>query len=269
MTDKLKAKRRYLIHVPQLVGRVSYPQHGQELVDSMRRLVSEYDTAMSELQSFLKYLQNSSDESVVAGAFYAEDPEMVDAGAPDPGDPTVGWSPGDHKHQADIGPPAGLGNANATGAGPQLAAADHIHKRDVRVKSEGADVATRNALDFRDSASIDVAVADDGGNDEVDVSLTAKPWLNTTAVSSTPYTVLATDFVLLVDASGGAITVNLPAANVTKRWLEVKKVDSSANKVIIDAAGADLIDGDATLELLFEDEAVPIVSDGTSAWSVL
>jgi len=179
MTDRVKAKRRYTIHVPQLVGRVSYPQHGEETQRAMRRIVSEFDTAMAELQGFLKYLQNSSDESIVAGAFYAEDPEPVDADVADPGDPTVGWAPGDHKHQADIGAPAGLGNTAAIGTGPELAAADHVHKRDVRVKAAGVDVATRNALDLRNSTLLTWSVSDDPGNDEVDIS----PSLSTAAAT--------------------------------------------------------------------------------------
>lgn len=94
--------------------------------------------------------------------------------------------------------------------------------------------------------------------------------VSTVVVSATSYAVLSTDFVLLVDASGGDVTIALPDANsVPGRHLIVKKIDNSANKVIIDAAGADLIDGEETAELLFEDEAVPVVSDGVSEWGVL
>jgi hypothetical protein len=172
MTDRLKQKRRFTVHVPQMVGRVSYPQATEATPQgtqaAMRRLVAELDTAMAELQSYLKYLQHSSDEAVVAGAFYPDVPELVDGAAGDEGDPTVGWSPGDHKHQADIAAPGGLGNANAIGSGPKLPYNDHVHKRDVRVKLDGVDVATRNALDFRTTGG---AAADDAGNDEVDVPI--------------------------------------------------------------------------------------------------
>lgn len=169
MTDRLKQKRRFTTHVPQLVGRISYPQHQEDAQRLMRRVVSEFDTAMAELQGFLKYLQNSSDETVVAGAFYPDVPELVDGAAGAEGDPTVGWSPGDHKHQADIAAPGGLGNANAIGSGPQLPYYDHVHKRDVRVKVMGVDVATRNALDLRNGL-ITWGAADDPANDEVDIT---------------------------------------------------------------------------------------------------
>jgi hypothetical protein len=272
VTDRLRSTRRYGIHIPQLVGRLSFPKHGEKPEIGLQRLPGEFDAAMAELQRFLHYLQSANDLAVTSGAFYAGTPELVDGAAGDPGDPSVGWSPGDHKHQADIAAPTGLGNANAIGSGPQLPYSDHVHKRDVRVKLQGSDVATRNALDFRNSASVGVTAVDDALNDEVDVVLNATPWLGVTELDSgdSPYTVLATDFVLLVDASGGDVTVSLPAASAgSGRWLEVKKIDASANKVIVDAAGADLIDGDATLELVFEDEAVPIVSDGGTDWSVL
>jgi hypothetical protein len=77
------------------------------------------------------------------------------------------------------------------------------------------------------------------------------------------------DFIILVDASAGDVTLSLPAASLRKHMLEVKKIDNTVNKAIIDAAGSDTIDGDTTLELLYLDEAVPIVSDGVSEWNVL
>lgn len=268
MTDLLRSVRRYSVHVPQLVGRISYPQQGQQTHDAMRRLVSEYDTAMAELQNFLKYIQNAADEAVVAGAFYPADPEAVDASAADPGDPTLGWSPGNHKHQALVGSPTGLGNANAPGVSDALARADHVHKRDVRVKLEGVDVATRNALDFRSTMFLTALALDDPGNDEVDVGFAASPFFTVTSVVGS-YAVLPGDFVVLVDASGGDATISLPAASaIPGRWVEVKKIDSSANLVIIDADGADLIDGFGTQELGAQYEAVPVVSDG-SDWNVL
>lgn len=90
-----------------------------------------------------------------------------------------------------------------------------------------------------------------------------------TPVSSSPYVVLPTDHILLVDATAGAITISLPLASAGTRRIEIKKIDASANIVTVTPAGADLIDGEAFQELLFEDEAFPIVSDGVTDWSVL
>ncbi len=59
------------------------------------------------------------------------------------------------------------------------------------------------------------------------------------------YTVQAGDYLVRVDASGGAATVSLPAAE-PGRQIIVKKTDSSGNTVTIDAAGSELIDGAGT-----------------------
>lgn len=77
-------------------------------------------------------------------------------------------------------------------------------------------------------------------------------------------------YVILVDASLGDVTLSLPSAAAHPgRILQIKKIDSSVNAVIIDPDGADLIEEETSLELLFYGEAVPIVSDGISKWNVL
>lgn len=77
-------------------------------------------------------------------------------------------------------------------------------------------------------------------------------------------------YIILVDASLGDVTLSLPAASAHPgRVIQIKKIDSSVNAVIIDPDGADLIEEETSLELLFYGEAVPIVSDGISKWSVL
>lgn len=174
MTDRLRQRRRYGIHVPQLVGRLSAPKHadedhqGKEAYQSLLRIPGEFDGAMQELQRYLRYLQTANDEAVVAGAFFEGTPTLVSGLAGDPGDPAVGWIPGDHSHQALVGSPVGLGNASALGAGPALAYNDHVHKRDVRVAFNGVDVGTRNRINFTTSGAVPT---DDPGNDEVDVPL--------------------------------------------------------------------------------------------------
>lgn len=76
------------------------------------------------------------------------------------------------------------------------------------------------------------------------------------------------DRVILVDATLGDITISLPSAT-TVRALDVKKIDSSAHFVTLDADGADVIEGEPTLDLLYEGESVPIVSNGVSSWEIL
>jgi hypothetical protein len=94
---------------------------------------------------------------------------------------------------------------------------------------------------------------------------------NTTAAKITSVAInhLAGDeSVVLMDASGGARIVTLPAAaTCTNRVYYIKKVDTSNNTVTVTPNGAETIDGAATVVLSFK-ESVTIVSDGTG-WGIL
>jgi len=79
----------------------------------------------------------------------------------------------------------------------------------------------------------------------------------------------ATRQTVAVDASGGAITVTLPAAaSCTGRRYDIKKVDSSANAVTIDGDSAETIDGAATKVLSSQYSSVTIISNGSGWWIV-
>lgn len=86
---------------------------------------------------------------------------------------------------------------------------------------------------------------------------------------TTTYGVAATDDVIL--CSGSAFTVTLPAANaLSGRQLVIKKTDASLTNIITIAAdGSDTIDGAASTTLNTQYEVLTLVSDGTSAWSIL
>lgn len=58
------------------------------------------------------------------------------------------------------------------------------------------------------------------------------------------YTVTDSDYLLLVDATSGPVTVALPANRPGKQYV-VKKVDASGNGVTIDPDGSETIDGAA------------------------
>lgn len=83
------------------------------------------------------------------------------------------------------------------------------------------------------------------------------------------YTITSTDEVVLGDATSGDITITLPlAADVTGRAFTIKKVDSSANIVTVDANGAETIDGTTTFDLAFQYDYVKLLSDGTE-WFII
>ncbi len=86
------------------------------------------------------------------------------------------------------------------------------------------------------------------------------PPSKTNAVTS-HYTASATDFTILADASGGAITITLPEADQVQ-WLllNIKRINSGANAVTIDGE----IDGAATTILASQYKSVTIQSDGNT-----
>jgi hypothetical protein len=66
-----------------------------------------------------------------------------------------------------------------------------------------------------------------------------------------------------VDATAGAVAVNLPSASVPGRSLFMKKIDSSGNSATLTANGSELIDGSATKATSTQYGVVGVISNGT------
>lgn len=89
------------------------------------------------------------------------------------------------------------------------------------------------------------------------------------------YTLTKADYTILVDASGGAVTITLPTAasaysSVTKvgKVYNVKKIDSSGNAVTLDGDGSETIDGAANQSIPTQWMNLTVQSNG-SAWFIL
>lgn len=81
------------------------------------------------------------------------------------------------------------------------------------------------------------------------------------------YTVMTSDNFLIGDATGGVLTFTLPpAATGAGHLFYFKKGDVSANAVIVQADGSELIDGANSQALTVQYEAFSLVSDGTQWW---
>lgn len=79
--------------------------------------------------------------------------------------------------------------------------------------------------------------------------------------------VVSGDYLLLCNATAGAITVTLPPVGlVAGRIYSFKKTDASANAVTIDGYGSETIDGATTKSLASQYKALTIMSDGTTWW---
>lgn len=86
-------------------------------------------------------------------------------------------------------------------------------------------------------------------------------------VSSTT-TLDNTQHTILVDASGGAVTINLPSVGgANSRVYVIKKIDASGNTVTIDGSGSQTIDGATTQTLSAQWASYTIQCDGT-AWYI-
>lgn len=85
---------------------------------------------------------------------------------------------------------------------------------------------------------------------------------------SATYAPTENDYFIAVDASGGAVTLNLPACaslRVGKTYI-IKKVDSSGNAVSVNPNSAETLDGSSTtLDITTQWYALTIVNTG-SAW---
>lgn len=93
---------------------------------------------------------------------------------------------------------------------------------------------------------------------------------NVTAVTTTTYTTLQTDYFhdISTTTAGADVTITVPDASDSGdgKVFVYKDVDDD-NNVILDPAGGDTIDGDATLTFKGQG-AVSVYSDGTSDWRI-
>uniref|UniRef100_A0A6M3XUH7 Uncharacterized protein n=4 Tax=viral metagenome TaxID=1070528 RepID=A0A6M3XUH7_9ZZZZ len=89
------------------------------------------------------------------------------------------------------------------------------------------------------------------------------------AAKTADYTLTASDKVLSVDATSSETTITLPtAAGIAGRCYTIKKIDSSANAVVLDGNGAETIDGSANYRIVLQWQAVTVISNGTN-WLVI
>ncbi len=87
------------------------------------------------------------------------------------------------------------------------------------------------------------------------------------STKTSDYNVLGSDNVLLADCSSGSVTFYLPpAASVIGQMFYFKKIDGTANAMIIEGNGAETIDGALNKSSTVQYESFTIVNDGTNFW---
>jgi hypothetical protein len=107
-----------------------------------------------------------------------------------------------------------------------------------------------NQFDHTDLASLtEGRVLGVSGGKIKQVVVDAVPTATVVSVAMTPYTMLVSDSVLIVDTTGGAITVNLPSVDdYSLRSVLIKRIDGPY-AVTINRNGTDGIDLDGTTHL--------------------
>lgn len=74
------------------------------------------------------------------------------------------------------------------------------------------------------------------------------------------------DFLLVADATAGALQVDLPLALSGGRLLAFQKSDSTANTVTISSVGVDTIEGGTEIVLTAQYQKALLLSDGVNGW---
>jgi len=116
----------------------------------------------------------------------------------------------------------------------------------------------------KDTAPSTLIFTDDDGTD---VTLGAS--VNITTYTSGIHSVDVSDYMIVADATSGAITLNLPAVSSnTGKVYNIKKIDSSLNTVTIDGNSSETIDDSTTIVLNSQYDSVTIVCDGTEWWII-
>jgi len=103
-----------------------------------------------------------------------------------------------------------------------------------------------------------------GVTSSIQTQLDSKTGANVLSSQNTNFTA-ASNFTYLVDSSGGAIVITLPAPSLGAQFI-VKDAGGAAstNSITLDPAGADLIDGQASYILTSDYGSVQLISNGTN-----
>lgn len=150
------------------------------------------------------------------------------------------------------------------------------------LQSAGADTGTfgnpNPIIDYRNTGSnrqvlyyaelvVDGGTLIVGSNSEVVILSTPASQAVRTVASNT--TLTDDEVTILVDASGGSLTLTLPTAvHREGRVYTIKKIDNTAYDVTIEGNGSETIDGDLTKVIDYPRTALQLVSDNANWWII-
>lgn len=173
-------------------------------------------------------------------------------------------------------PPAGSGTLTdgtygdivVSGGGTIFTLTDDVSNQQLVISKAGVVQGTRPEVNFIEGAGMTITVTDDVVNNRVNITFAsaAGGGYNYTLVNTTPYNIASTSGIhwFMFDASGGAITVNLPTAvgNTAELWC--KRAAGSGNDVTYVPNGAETINGQASLIQRIDGTLDKFISDGAN-----
>jgi len=141
----------------------------------------------------------------------------------------------------------------------------------IRIGTQGSSFSQQNSCFIAGIASVSVSNAEmviiDTTTGELGSQAIPGSALTYTAVNTSPYVVLSGDQFLGVDSSGGAITVQLPNAPTTGRYITIKDSTGSANTnniTVTTVGGAVTIDGATSYVMTANYESVSVLFNGSN-----
>ena len=163
-----------------------------------------------------------------------------------------------------------LGVKLASGPGIVLSVLNPGDNEQVQISSQGkvAVSAADDVLDFLGAKlaagpGIELSVLNPGANEQVRISSQFRA-----VPTAADYPAAAGDYVLC-STTGGAITITLPTAvGASGQMIGVKKLSADGFAANVTAAGGQFIDGQASLSIVGQYNALTVMSDGATWWII-
>lgn len=87
------------------------------------------------------------------------------------------------------------------------------------------------------------------------------------ATKTSDYTIVGSDYLILVDTTSGVVTITLPLAKKHENQEFVIKKTAGGNNVTVDGNGSETIDGSATQTISTQYDFIKVHSDGSN-WHI-
>jgi hypothetical protein len=162
---------------------------------------------------------------------------------------------------------------NATGGSGQLVLNCEQNSHGITLKGPPHSAAASYTLTFpnTDGTADQVLKTDGSGNlDWVDQTSGGGGFTYTAITSASSPVSGAASTHYSADTSGGVITINLPALSGVTAGTEIRvKLKTAGNTLTLDGNLSETIDGSTTYTLTVQNQAVTLVSDGSSNWEVI